>query len=140
MTPPSASRTPPQLRWGGSPKLPARGSPHPGPALAARFHRMLIRPQPRPEEARRAVSKGGDTPSLSPILRDAALRAAPQDEVVCDPTFSAVGWRSPRLERLRVSPSTQGVGGGRVFQSGGDAEEGRAAPLMLLFAEHEARQ
>jgi hypothetical protein len=52
----------------------------------------------------------------------------------------AVGWRSPRAERLPVSASTQGVCGGRVFQSGGDAEEGRAASLMLLFAEHEACQ
>jgi hypothetical protein len=46
---------------------------------------------------------------------------------------------APRAQ-LRVSSSTQGVGGGRVFQSGGDAEEGRAPPLMLFFAEHEARQ
>src|ERR1700730_12237510 len=58
--------------------------------------------------------------------------------VICDsPAYDGGG---KTLERLPVSPSTQGVCGGRVFQSGGDAEEGRAPPLMLLFAEHEARQ
>src|SRR5437016_10804294 len=37
---------------------------------------------PHPEEARRAVSKGGpQTRCRLPILRDATLRAAPQDEV-----------------------------------------------------------
>jgi hypothetical protein len=41
--------------------------------------------------------------------------------------------------KCRAVP-TQRVRGGRVFQSGGDAEEGRAPSLMLLFAEHEARQ
>jgi hypothetical protein len=55
----------------------------------------------------------------------------------CDGALLAIA--APRAQ-LRVSSSTQGVGGGRVFQSGGDAEEGRAPPLMLLFAEHEARQ
>src|SRR5260370_28252147 len=36
---------------------------------------------PHPEEARRAVSKDGpQTRCRLPILRDAALRAAPQDE------------------------------------------------------------
>jgi hypothetical protein len=47
---------------------------------------MMIRPKPHPEEARRAVSKGGYTIDVA-ILRDAALRAAPQDEVVCESTF-----------------------------------------------------
>jgi hypothetical protein len=47
--------------------------------------------------------------------------------------------RRPRME-AQLHASTQGVCGGRVFQSGGDAEEGRAPPLMLLLAEHEAGQ
>src|SRR5262249_42729011 len=43
--------------------------------------------RPHPEEARRAVSKGSYTACVA-ILRDAALRAAPQDEVICESLFN----------------------------------------------------
>jgi hypothetical protein len=45
-------------------------------------HRRAAPARPHPEEARSAISKGGQRQGRLPILRDASLRDAPQDEVI----------------------------------------------------------
>ena len=52
-----------------------------------------IAPRLRSAQAPRCVSKEGSL-SMSPILRDAALRAAPQDEVVCNHQSMKAGTRA----------------------------------------------
>src|SRR5258708_6684534 len=80
-------------RRGRRPRCRPRPAGRPGPTACVlrdpattNFHKMLIRIQPHPEEHAEGVRlEGWDTPRLLPTLRDAALRAAPQGEVVFEP-------------------------------------------------------